>query len=335
MKKQPGYFLVLLAVVGLLFTACKNSSDYKRTKSGVMYKIFSDGKDSAAKTGNIVKIEYTIRVGSSDSVLRTTVGNMPEFVAVQDVPAEAYSPLEVFSMLRKGDSAEIVQLIDTVMKKGQGGQRPPFFKKGDKVLTIVKVLDIFKTPELATKDREAEVAKAKVRAEQQSTVDLVKGSEDMAVWLASKKITATKVGKGTYVVVKEPGTGMLADSGKYATVRYEGKTLDGKVFQSTMDPKASPYTLQVGTGGAVRGWDEGIPLFRKGGKGTLYIPGALAYGRNPPQGSPFKPNEALVFDIEVVNVSDSAPAPQQQAIPPQVLEQMKKQQQQQQQKPAH
>jgi FKBP-type peptidyl-prolyl cis-trans isomerase FkpA len=346
MKKQPVYFLVLLAVAALSFAACKNNADYRKTKSGMMYKIFSDSKDSVVKIGNIMKLNFTIKVGSSDSVLKTTVGEMPAFIPVQDVPADAYSQLEVFNMLRKGDSAVIVQLIDTIVKKTQQ-QLPPFFKKGDKIITLVKVLDVFKTPELATKDREAETAKERTRIEKQTEIDLVKGDADMAAWLSGKNIKAVKTGKGTYVVVKEPGTGMQADSGKYVTVRYEGKTLaDGKVFESTMDPQKQPYSFQLGVPSErspIRGWEDGLPLFKKGGKGTLYIPGALAYGKNPPPNSPFKPNEPLVFDIYLVDVSDTMPMaarPQQQELPPQIREQMEKQmreqqQKQQQQKPAH
>jgi FKBP-type peptidyl-prolyl cis-trans isomerase len=251
------------------------------------------------------------------------------------VPADAYSQLEVFSMLRKGDSAVIVQLVDTLLKKSQSQQQPPpFFKKGDKLITIVKVLDVFRSPEMATKDKEAEAEKEKVRQEKEKETDLIKGNADMAAWLATNKINAVKTGKGTYVVVKDPGTGMQADSGKYVSVRYEGRTLaDNKIFQTTLDTsKSGPFTFKVGTGGAIPGWDEGLPLFKKGGKGTLYIPGALAYGRNPQPGSPFKINDPLIFDIVVVDVTDKQPAaPQQQELPPQIREQLERQQQQQQQ----
>ncbi|MEO5681054.1 MAG: FKBP-type peptidyl-prolyl cis-trans isomerase [Chitinophagaceae bacterium] len=346
MKKQPVYFLVFMTVAAMAFTSCKNNVDYKKTKSGIMYKIFSDSKDSVVKQGNIMKINYTIKIGSSDSVLQTSYGKAPLFMPVEGtVPADAYSPLEVFNMLRKGDSAEIIQLVDTLLKKNPGGQMPPFFKKGDKLITLVKVLNVFSSQELAGKDREVEAEKEKVRMEKEVEQDLVKANADMAAYLARKNITtAVKAGKGTYVEVKNPGTGMQADAGKFVTVRYEGKTLDdGKVFQSTMDPKSQPFTFKVGIGGAIPGWDEALPLFKKGGKGTLYIPGPLAYGKNPPQGSAFKPNAALIFDIDVVDVSDTQPAqPQQQQLPPEMREQMERQmreqqqqQQQQQKKPGN
>src|SRR5450432_2804491 len=128
MKKQFFYFLVLLTVAVVSFTSCKNNAGYRKTKSGIMYKIFSDGKDSLVKPGNILKINFTIKIGSTDSVLQTSIGKTPLFLPFQnDVPADAYSQLEVFGMLRKGDSAVIVQLVDTMLKKSQQPM-PPIFK---------------------------------------------------------------------------------------------------------------------------------------------------------------------------------------------------------------
>ncbi len=334
MKKQFLYFLVVVMVAAIAFTSCKSNVDYKKTKSGLMYKIFSNTKDSIVKPGNIMKLNFTIKVGSSDSVLNTSFGKFPAYVPIEATPGEdSYSVVEIFSMLRKGDSAVVAQLVDTLMKKNPGGAMPPFFKKGDKLLTLIKVEDVFTSQELANKDREAEAEKEKNRIAKEVETDLIQADKDMVAYLQKNKINATKVGKGTYVIVKEPGAGLSADSGKFATVRYEGRTLDdGKVFQSTMDPSAQPYTFKVGVGGAIPGWDESLKMFKKGGKGTLYIPGPLAYGKNPPQGSSFKPNASMIFEIDVVDVSDTAPAPQQQRqLPPQIREQLEKQMKEQQQ----
>ena len=343
MKKQSVYFLVLMMVAALAFTSCKNNVDYQKTKSGIMYKIFSTSKDSAVKQGNIIKINFAIKIGSTDSVFQTNIGKAPVYVPIEgNVPDDAYSPVEVFNKLHKGDSVVIVQMVDSLTKRNPGGAMPPFFKKGDKLVTTIKVLNVFASQDLASADRAGEMEKEKVRLDKEVETDLVKANADMAAYLTAKNITATKTGRGTYVIVKEPGTGMLADSGKFATVRFEGKTLaDGKVFQTTMDPSSQPFTFKVGTGGAIPGWDEGLKFFRKGGKGTLYIPGPLAYGKNPPQGSSFKPNDAMIFDIVVVDVSDTAPQQQQQQMTPEIRAQIERQmreqaqKQQQQQKPAH
>ena len=119
----------------------------------------------------------------------------------------------------------------------------------------------------------------------------------MEAYLTRKKINASKV-QGTYVVVKDKGTGTPAATGKVVTVKYAGRLLkDDKPFE------ASEYIFELGAGQAIDGWDQGIPEFNKGGKGTLFVPAYLAYGKNPgPGGTPF---ESLIFEIEILNVSNS------------------------------
>lgn len=126
----------------------------------------------------------------------------------------------------------------------------------------------------------------------------------MEAYLAAKKITAQKTGKGTYVHIDQQGTGLQAENNKYVSVKYTGKILTkDSVFQS------SSYAFKLGNSEAIRGWDEGLLLFKEGGKGTLFIPGFLAYGKTPRPGSPFGPFEALIFDVELLKVSDT-PIPQ-------------------------
>ena len=331
MKKQPGYILLLLAAVAA-FSSCGGNMGYKKTKSGLLYKIIRTNSDALVKEGNVIKFNYQIKVGSTDSVLNTTYGKMPGYAPISAPNPQmndGYSPAEIFPMLHNGDSAVVVQLVDSLIKKNPMQQLPAFLKKGDKVLYTFKVTQVFQADSLGRADMQAEQLKDRGRQELERAKEMAKrateAEEDlkaqvpeMQKWLADKKIAAVKTGKGTFVQVTNPGSGLSADSGKYVTVRYTGKTLtDGKVFESTMDSsKAQPFVFLVGTGGAIPGWDEGLPMFKKGGKGTLYIPGALAYGRNPRPGSPFKPNEALVFDIYVVDVSATPPQQQQQQMPP-------------------
>lgn len=76
-----------------------------------------------------------------------------------------------------------------------------------------------------------------------------------------------------------------------------------------------PFSFLAGQQGAIQGMLEGVTAFNKGGKGRLFIPSSMGYG---PQGSPpaIKPNENLIFDIEIVDVKD-APPQQQMMMPPQ------------------
>jgi FKBP-type peptidyl-prolyl cis-trans isomerase FkpA len=135
------YYLILSAVTVVLLAGCTNL-DFKRTKSGMMYKIVKRGntKDSIARPGNIIKLHFTEKL--NDSVVQTTFGKLPFFTAVDTSAAVAYSPSEVLPLLRKGDSVVVVQLVDTLIKKGLQSQLPSA-KKGDRLVYNIKILDVF------------------------------------------------------------------------------------------------------------------------------------------------------------------------------------------------
>jgi FKBP-type peptidyl-prolyl cis-trans isomerase len=90
------------------------------------------------------------------------------------------------------------------------------------------------------------------------------------------------------------------DSGKFVTIKYSGRRM---VNDSTFESNTYP-DLQVGVGAVIDGWDEGLQAFNEGGKGVLYIPAYLAYGKNPRPG-PIQPDDALIFDIEILKVADN------------------------------
>lgn len=302
MKKTTS---VLLYAALVLLAACSENSGFQKTKSGLQYKIISDGKGEKVKIGQFLKVHFTQKIG--DSVLSSSFNGLPTYAPVDSV-GPVYNPVEVFPMLRKGDSVVVVMQTDSLYKMAQ--ERPPFVKKGDKLTLTFRVVDIMPDEKALRQDQEALLEQQKAKE--------VKQIEE---YLASKNIKAEKTAKGTFVVITDPGTGIAADSGKAVHVKYTGKTFEGKVFDSNMDSTfhhTDPYVLVIGSRGAIEGWDDGLRLFKKGGKGQLYIPSMLAYGGNPPPGSPFKPFENIMFDVEVVDITDAPkPGPMMPGMPPQ------------------
>ena len=101
------------------------------------------------------------------------------------------------------------------------------------------------------------------------------------------------------------GTGAEAVAGKYVGVNYAGWLYN----EAAADKKgtqfdAGSYKLKLGAGGVIVGFDQGIVGMKVGGKRTVLIPSSLGYGTN---GSPprIPGNAGLVFEIEVVQVSDT------------------------------
>jgi peptidylprolyl isomerase len=98
------------------------------------------------------------------------------------------------------------------------------------------------------------------------------------------------------------GTGPEARVGQTATMEYVGVSYsDKKQFDASWDT-GRPFTFPLGEGRVIKGWDQGIPGMKVGGRRQLIIPPDLAYGEAgyPPV---IKPNETLVFVVDLVSVT--------------------------------
>ncbi|MDR6358573.1 FKBP-type peptidyl-prolyl cis-trans isomerase FklB [Pseudomonas psychrotolerans] len=106
-----------------------------------------------------------------------------------------------------------------------------------------------------------------------------------------------------YEVVKK-GDGPQPKPTDVVTVNYEGKLVDGTVFDSSIK-RGTPIDLPVN--GVIPGWVEALQLMHVGEKIKLYIPADLAYGAQSP--SPAIPaNSVLVFDLELLGIKDHGAA---------------------------
>ena len=102
---------------------------------------------------------------------------------------------------------------------------------------------------------------------------------------------------GLQYSVKTEGTGKQPNAKSTVTVHYEGRLLDGTVFDSSIK-RGEPVTFKLD--GVIKGWTEGLQLMKEGGEYTLYTPAELAYGD---KGNPsIPPNSVLVFDVKLIKV---------------------------------
>src|SRR5690349_8100016 len=196
--KKTTLFLSALSVL-FLASACKNSG-FKKTKSGLMYKIISSGNGSLVKRGDVIKLSYVHKL--RDSVLGSSADQMPFYAKVDSV-GPVYDPQEIFTMLHKGDSAVVIREADTLAKKQ--GMLPEFIKPKDKLILSFKVVDVFNVDSIAQKDQMAEMQKAQER--QKVKMESLKGPavKDIEDYLAKNNIKYQKAPQGTFVEVKEPG----------------------------------------------------------------------------------------------------------------------------------
>ena len=97
------------------------------------------------------------------------------------------------------------------------------------------------------------------------------------------------------------GNGATAASGQDVLVHYVGWMQDGKQFDSSRN-RRDPLDFALGAGDVIKGWDEGIPGMKVGGKRRLTIPSALASGEHG-CGGVIPPHATLVFEVELLEIA--------------------------------
>jgi FKBP-type peptidyl-prolyl cis-trans isomerase len=125
---------------------------------------------------------------------------------------------------------------------------------------------------------------------------LEKGEKFLAENKSKEGVKTTASGL-QYKVNKE-GTGKSPAATDNVLVHYEGKLLDGTVFDSSIK-RGEPISFPLNR--VIPGWTEGLQLMKEGGKSTLYIPSKLAYGASGAGGA-IGPNETLIFEVELIKV---------------------------------
>jgi FKBP-type peptidyl-prolyl cis-trans isomerase FkpA len=303
-----------------LLASC-NSIDFQKTKSGVPYKVYADKAGRQIADGDIVKFQVIQKL--KDSVLFNSYNQgMPQYVRLQaNAPMPANynniqaNILEIMPKLKTGDSVYFAQSADSFIKQSPDIVKQINIKKGDQIVTTIRIVNAFKNVADAQQDQDKESFKAFSHNPQIQT-QMSKDDQAIQQYLSANHISAQKTDWGTYVQVITPGKGPKPANGKFVSLRYKGAGMDGQEFDSNEKPGAPLLPLQIGAGGSIKGFEDGVKQLSKGAKARIFIPSMLGYG---PQGNPprIQPNENLIFDVEVVDITDAPPA-QQPSVQPQV-----------------
>jgi FKBP-type peptidyl-prolyl cis-trans isomerase FklB len=100
-----------------------------------------------------------------------------------------------------------------------------------------------------------------------------------------------------YIVLKQ-GTGPKPALTDKVKCDYEGRLIDGTVFDSSIK-QGKPIEFAVN--GVIAGWTEALQLMNTGSKYRLFIPSNLAYG-DQQMGSDIKPGSTLIFDVDLIEI---------------------------------
>lgn len=146
----------------------------------------------------------------------------------------------------------------------------------------------------------------KMMAKQEATFkkmssDNAKAGED---FLAKNKLASgvTVLPTGLQYKIIKPGSGTSPTANDTVTVDYEGKLVNGDVFDSTYT-RGKPATFKVSQ--VIQGWQQALKMMTPGAEWMVYIPAKLAYGERG-AGTAIGPNETLIFKIHLISVNKAS-----------------------------
>ena len=295
--------LATASLIGL--SSCnkgKTKNDALKLPGGIKYVINQENaKNVLVKTGDFITFNIQVK-NSKDSILGSSYKSGTP--ALQEVMTDGKTGSfeDVLLKLHKGDSATVWVSSDSLAKKG-GQPLPAFIAKGSDIQYTIRIIDVMdkkKAEEVAKSMQEKQKIEQEKKAASAGAVD----EKTIKEYIAKKNLKAESIGNGIYYVRNVAGTGAMPMAGDNVKANYTGTTLDGTVFDSS---KGKPFEFPVGTSAVIRGWDEGFLKMKKGEKGILIIPSAMAYGAQSPTPA-IKPFSVLVFDVELVDFTAKAVA---------------------------
>ncbi len=148
------------------------------------------------------------------------------------------------------------------------------------------------------KDKATGIINAEVRKNSQKKSDMNKKRGEDYLVSNGKKPGVQTTSTGLQYKSNIEGQGVMPDKNDKVTVHYHGTTIDGVVFDSSVD-RGKPATF--GLNQVIPGWTEGLQLMKEGSKFTFYIPQGLAYGSRA-QGNKTEAFSTLIFEVELIKV---------------------------------
>lgn len=134
-------------------------------------------------------------------------------------------------------------------------------------------------------------------------IEMATNKEDADKFLAANALVdgVVTTESGLQYKVVTAGDGDKPSAEDTVTVHYEGRLINGEVFDSSIE-RGEPATFPVG--GVIAGWTEALQMMPVGSTWQLVIPPELAYGERG-AGGRILPNSALVFDVELISIADT------------------------------
>ena len=147
-----------------------------------------------------------------------------------------------------------------------------------------------------TQHKKQSDAKQLIELKKKADANAKIGAEFLATNAKKQGVQTTKSGL-QYQILKQ-GTGQSPKANSIVKVNYEGRLIDGTVFDSSI---ARNQTAEFQVSQVIQGWTEGLQLMKEGAEYRFFIPAQLGYGQIG-SGDVIEPNSTLIFDVKLIEI---------------------------------
>ena len=259
-----------------------NNIDINAEKSGLYFISVRDGNGSKPKQGDVLSINMKVMLMDGGVLYDSWQENQPvQFEFGTRFDTEGL--VEGVSKMSKGQVAHLI--VPSSLAFGEAGRQGLV----DPYSTLLYDVELIDFQSKAEVQKQAAIQKAKSKMEGEAFLAQNATKEGVVVLPSGLQYKIIKSGEGS--VSPLPASRVKVD--------YEGKLIDGTVFDSSIE-RGKPAEFAVN--GVIAGWTEALQLMKEGDKWQLFIPSDLAYGENPRPGGPIEPNMVLIFDVELLEI---------------------------------
>ena len=290
--------ILFVALVFLMISCASEGTLENMTEGGYKYTHVKTNGEKV-KEGDYVYITLKLEDDKGELLQEIEEGpNMPVMqMPTAENPLQFTNPVvDMLMMGALGDSMTLFLPVDSLPNKNN-----PRFAGVEylKYGTCIKMIKDEKAHMAYMEEMRLEAEKL-AEASKARLSEVGKEVEQRLADYRAGKLDVQTTPEGLKYVIHTEGDGPYGEKGKRATVHYYGALMDGTMFDSSFKA-GRPYPFMVGAGSVIKGWDEGIPLVKKGGTASLFIPYEMAYGEaGRPPSIPEKAE--LYFYVELVDV---------------------------------
>lgn len=288
-------FFFLFGGILMSQIACNQGGNGIKTRHGHMFTNHTNGSGPKAQSGELVTVN--VYTWLNDSLISSTVrdmGGAREVMLPDTAQLNERAPavFDALFMMTKGDSATLIQKVDSVMARAI----PKELGDVKEIRYEIVMVDLV---DKAGVQKKMEEEQKKAEEARVLGVEVEKNLRANLADYKAKKLGGKlqKTASGLEYIIHEKGNGAPLQKGETVPTNYLGMfQKDGEIFDGSYD-RGGAVPFQVG--GMIPGFDEGLLLLNHGAKATFFIPWNLAYGEQGMPGSPIGPKADLAFYVEV------------------------------------